>query len=456
VTAASGRALELAERAYRLAEADEAEAFAHRERSGLARFAGSQVHQPTLIENESVLIRVVRDGRVGSASTNRIDEDGLRGAARRAEAAADSAPPDPGFPGLAPPAEAPQVEGWDAETAGLTPEEQAQQAHSAIHAATGIELFGYFTSGETEVAVASSTGLAVCQAMTDASVVALAASADESGWAQGCSWRVGELDPPQIAREAVEKARRTGQAVETAPRTYRAVLEPYAFADLLFAFGYSSLNGLALLEERSYLAGRLGEHVFHESFTLIDDGLDPMGLPKAFDFEGVPKQCVTIVENGVPKDVVWDRRTAARAGDRASTGHALPAPSQGFGPMAFNLSVKPGDASLDELVERVEDGIYVTRLHYLSVVDPREGIITGMTRDGTFRIEDGQVGEPLVNLRFTTSLPELIRNLLGLTSRLTLVSSSDFYGERYPTASLVPDIATESFTIVGTGSAPGL
>ncbi len=450
------RALELAERAHRLAEADEAEAFAHCERSGLARFAGSQLHQPTLIENESVLIRVVRDGRVGSAATNRIDEEGLRNAARRAEAAADSAPPDPGFPGLAMPAEPPDVAGWDAETAALTPEEQAQYAHSAIKAASGIGLFGYFTSGETEIAVTSSTGVAVHQAMTDASVVALAASADESGWGQACSWRVGELDPPQIAREAVDKARRTGQAVEAEPRTYRAVLEPYAFADLLLAFGHSSVNALALLEERSYLAGRIGQQVFHENFTLVDDGLDPRGLPKAFDFEGVPKQRVTIVENGVPKDVVWDRRTALRAGDRSSTGHALPAPSQGYGPMAFNLSVKPGDASLDELVERVGSGIYVTRLHYLSVVDPREGIITGMTRDGTFRIEDGEVTEPLVNLRFTTSFPELVRNLLGLTSRLTLVSSSDFYDERYPTASLVPDIATESFTIVGSGSTPGL
>jgi predicted Zn-dependent protease len=124
--------------------------------------------------------------------------------------------------------------------------------------------------------------------------------------------------------------------------------------------------------------------------------------------------------------------------------------------MAFNLAVKPGDASLDELVEVVGDGIYVTRLHYLSVVDAREGIITGMTRDGTFRIEDGQIGEPLVNLRFTTSFPELARNLLGLSSRVSLVSSADFYDERYPTASLVPGVATESFTIVGSGSAPGL
>jgi predicted Zn-dependent protease len=450
-------ALDLAARAIRMCEADESEALAHRERSGLARFAGSQVHQPTLIENASVLLRVVRGGRVGSASTNRTDEEGLLAAARRAEAAADAAPPDPEFPGLAPPGEPAAVDGHDEATAALTPEDQAGAAWSAIQAADGIGLFGYFTSGETELAVASSTGLAVSQALTDASVLALAASDMESGYAEACSWRVGDLDPAAVAGEALDKARRTRNAKELPPGRYRAVLEPYAFAELLFAFAYSSINGLAFIEDRSYLSGRIGEQAFHESLTLVDDGLDPGGLPKAFDFEGVPKERVTIVEDGVVRDVVWDRRTAARAGGgRRSTGHALPAPAQGWGPMPMNLAVRRGDATMDDLVERVEDGIYVTRLHYLSVVDGRDGIITGMTRDGTFRIENGGVTTPLVNLRFTTSFPDLLRDLLGLTGQVTRVSTADFYDDRYPTASLVPGVATESFTIIGTGSGPGL
>ena len=171
----------------------------------------------------------------------------------------------------------------------------------------------------------------------------------------------------------------------------------------------------------------------------------------------MPKQRVTIVERGVSKDVVWDRRTAKQAGEgRASTGHALPPSAQGYGPMAFNLSVAGGDASRDELVERVGDGLYITRLHYLSVVDPREGILTGMTRDGTFRIEGGRVTTPLVNLRFTLSFPKLLERLLGLSREVTLVNRSDFYGERYPSGTLVPAAATEAFTIVGTGSEPGV
>jgi PmbA protein len=452
------RALELAERAWRAVEADEADAVAQVEESGFARFASSEVHQPTLISDETITLRVVRDGRIGSAVTNRTDDEGLREAARRAAEAADSSKPDPDYPGLQPPVEVPDVEGFDEATAALTAEEQAALAAAAIEAAPTYGLFGYFTSGVTQLAVSSSTGHAVSQTMTDASVLAIAASNDASGYAEATSWRAFELDPAAVAVEASEKAARTKGAVELEAGTHRAVLEPYAFSELLWYFGFTSLNALACLENRSYFSGRIGEKIFDETFTLVDDGLAPQGLPKAFDFEGVPKQPVVIVEDGVAKDVVWDRRTAKRADreERVSTGHALSAPAQGFGPVPLNLSVTGGDASRDELVERVGEGIYVTRLHYLGVVDPREGIITGMTRDGTFKIDGGKVTKPLVNLRFTTSFPKLVESLVGLGNDVELVNRSDFYDERYPFGTLVPTVATEAFTIVGTGSGPGL
>ena len=451
----SPRAHELAERARRSAEGDEVDALAHIERSGFARFAESNVHQPTLIEDESVTIRVVRDGKVGSVSTNRTDEEGLRAAARRAAEAADNAPPDPSFGGLPAPAAVPDVDGFDEETAELGADEQARRAWAAIDAAPDVGLYGYFTSGVTEVAVASSASLAVSQSLTDVTVLALAASDGRSGFAEATSWKAGDVDAGAVAGEAAEKAARTSGAADTAPGTYRAVLEPYAFADLLWYFGFSSLGALSLLEGRSFLSGRLGERVFDPSFSLYDDALEPRGLPKAFDFEGVPKQRVALVEEGVAKDVVWDRRTGFRAG-RASTGHALAAPAQAQGPYPFNLSVPGGDASPDELVERVGDGIYVTRLHYLNLVDPREGIITGMTRDGTFRIEGGRVTKPLLNLRFTTSFPALVGALLGLSRDVKLVNQSDYYDERYPFGALVPTVATKAFTVVGSGSGPGL
>ena len=452
------RALELAERAVRAVEGDEADVSVHVESSGFARYAASAVHQPTLIRDETVTLRVVRDGRVGCATTNRTDDEGLVAAARHAAEAADSSPVDPSFAGLQQPASVPEVGGYDEASAAFTPEDQADAAAEAIAGAPDFGLYGYYTSGVTEVAVASTAGLAVSQSMTDVSVLALAACDDASGYAEATSWRASDLDPAAVAREAAEKAARTKSAGQIEPQTFRAVLEPYAISELLFYFAFTSLNALALLEGRSYLSGRLGEKLFDERFTLRDDGLDAETYPKAFDLEGVPKQPVLIVEDGVARDVVWDRRTAKQAGDgHVSTGHALAPPAQAFGPIPFNLAMSGGTASsVDELAELVDDGIYVTRLHYLGVVDPREGIITGMTRDGTFRVEGGKVTTPVVNLRFTTSFPALVAGLLGLTEETTLVNRSDFYDERYPFGTLVPAVATDSFTVVGTGSGPGL
>ncbi len=436
----------------------EAEAVAHVEHSGLARFAGSEVHQPTLIENTMVTLRVVEDSRAGVATTNKIDANGLAEVAERARAAARSAPPDDSFPGLAPPADPPKVEGYDEDTAQLGPEEQAQLASAAIDAGAEVPVYGFFTSAMSELAVASSMGLSVQQRMTDATALVVAADENGSGYAEQTAWRAGGIDPARVAQEAAEKARRTKGAAEIEPGVYRAVLEPYAFADLLDYFSHDSFGALGLLEERSYFTGRLGEKVFDEKISITDDALDPRGLPKAFDFEGTPKQRVEIVQDGVARGVVWDRTTAVQAKNgQASTGHAPPAELRDWGPLPSALSVSPGDvASVEELAMLVGDGLYITRLHYLGVIHPREGIITGMTRDGTFRIRGGEIAEPLVNLRFTATVSEFLRDVLGLTSKAALVNSQNFYGERYPYGVLAPAIASERFAVTGVGSKPGI
>jgi len=436
----------------------EAEAVAHSEHSGLARFAGSEVHQPTLIENLVVTLRVLHGNRAGVATTNRIDDEGLAELVQRASAAAESAPPDETFAGLAPPAQLPDVQGYDEATAGLGPGDQARLAAAAIDAAGDIPVYGFFTSGVSELAVASSTGVRVEQRMTDATALVVAAGEGCSGYAERTAWKADGVDPAAVTREASAKAERTRGAGTLEPGVYRAVLEPYAFADLLEYFSHDSLGALGLLEKRSYLSGRMGERVADEKITIRDDPLDPQGLPKAFDFEGTPKQPVLLVEDGIARGVVWDRTTAAQAQNgAATTGHAGPVESRDWGPLPYSLSVAPGEAeSVDALAELVGDGIYVTRLHYLGVIDPREGIVTGMTRDGTFRIRDGKIAEPLVNLRFTVSVPDLLREVYALTRTASLVNSQNFYGERYPYGVLAPALAAARFTITGVGSTPGI
>jgi PmbA protein len=451
-------AVDLAERAVAAAEGDGVEAIVQAERSGFARFAGSEVHQPTLIENVSVFVRVVRGKRVGAAAANRVDDEGLRDLARRAGEAAEAAPEDPDLPPLAGGSKLPDVEGNDEETAALGPGDQARLAAEAIAGAGDTPIYGFFTSGTATVAVVTSAGFAGEQTSTDTLALALAATDGVSGYAEQTSWAVRNVDPGAVAREAVELAGRTANADELAPGTYRAVLGPYAVGELLQYFAYDTFSGLALIEERSYLAGKLGERHFDERISIADDPLDPSGLPKQFDFEGVPKQRVTLVENGVLRDAVWDSASAARAGgSQRSTGHAPPPAFRRWGPLPFALSLGGGEAeSVDELVELIGDGIYITRLHYLGIVEPRQGILTGMTRDGTFRIREGKLAEPLVNLRFTVSVPNLLADVPGLTRETTLANEAAFYDERFAYGALVPALATARFDVTGNGGPPGI
>ena len=451
-------ALELAQRALAAAEGDEAEAVVQSERSGFARFADSEVHQPTLIENAVVQLRVVRDGRLGAALTNRVAGEELRGLARRAAEAADLAPPDPDFPGLAPPEPYPEVEAYDEETASLSAEEQARLAGHAITAAGPLAAYGFFTSAVSELAVASSTGVSAHQAMTDATALVIAAGDDVSGYAEQTAWQAAGVDPEAVGREAARKAEQTSGASSLEPGRYAAVLEPYALGELLQWFAWDSFSGLGLIEERSALCGRIGERIADPKVSIQDDPLEPAGLPKAFDFEGVPKRRVPLIEEGIARGVVWDRATAARASNgQVSTGNAPAPPIRIYGPLPSALSVAPGEAeSVEELATLIGDGIHITRLHYLGIVNPREGVITGMTRDGTFRIRDGRIAEPLVNLRFTVALPDLLAEVPGLTRERQLVNQSQFYDERFPQGVLCPALATARFNVTGTGSRPGI
>jgi predicted Zn-dependent protease len=447
----------LAETVLAAAGEEAAEALVRTERSGFARFAASELHQPTLVADTTVQLRVLRGQRSGTASTNRLDEAGIAELVRRAREAAESATPDDELPPLAPPGAAPAIEGWDDATARLDGDGQARLALAAIDASS-LPLYGFFTSGATEFAVASTTGLRAHQRTTDATVRVIAADEGASGYAERTAWSAALIDPAATACEAVARAERTRNAGTIEPGVYRAVLEPYALGELLQWLAFDSFSALGLLDGASFLAGKLGERLFDPAVTIYDDALDPAGLPKAVDFEGVPKQRVALVEAGVARGVVWDSSTAARAGDgSASTGHAMPSAQRAWGPFVSALAMDGGDApSLEALAEAVGDGIHVTRLHYLSVVSPREGIITGTTRDGTFRIRGGRVAEPLVNLRFTVSVPELLGELLGLTRARLLTCQSDFYDERFAFGALMPGIATARFAVTGSGSSPGL
>ena len=214
------------------------------------------------------------------------------------------------------------------------------------------------------------------------------------------------------------------------------MLEEYAVAEMLEFMSYIGFSALAAQEERSFM--RHGERITGDAVSIWDDGLDPSGLPAPFDFEGVPKQRVDLIKNGVASGLVYDMQTATREG-RASTGHGLPAPNTD-GPFAVNLFMQPGATPKAELASEIKRGIWVTRFWYVRIVQPKASIITGMTREGTFLIEDGRITRPVKDLRFTQSMLEALEGTLAI-SRGTKLQIGEFIG-----ASRVPALRLKAFT----------
>jgi predicted Zn-dependent protease len=447
-------ALDIAERALALAGAD-MQVTVVRERSLLSRFARSAPTQATEIDDTTVEILAVRDGHTASATTNRLDDEALRTAARRAEAGAlASARSGTGLhPGLAAPAPARSHAGFDAETAMRDPALAAAALSEAFAVAAehDLEAFGVWTVGAVRTAIASTTGLALDDELTDAFVkVVCRDDSGRSGYAAGTAVAASAIDAGELARRAAAKVS-DAPLGQLGPGSYPVVLEPEAVGLLLEFLGDLAFNGLGHAEGRGALSERMGTCVAAPAIDLADSTRVPDTLPRAFDFEGVPKAPIALIQNGVAAGVVHDRRSAAVAGGGASsTGHATAPGGSPHGPSPTNLVLAGGGAAdVAELLSTVERGIYVTRLWYVNTVREKETLLTGMTRDGTFLIEDGQITQPLHDVRFTDSVLRLLGATEELTSTQRLVSEGEFYGRRFAYGVLCPALRADGFRVTG-------
>jgi PmbA protein len=303
-----------------------------------------------------------------------------------------------------------------------------------------VTAYGSFSTGTETVAVANSKGIRTGGTRTVSQLLTVSMGPDGgTGYAEQAAVDATTIDAAAIGRQASQTARVSANAVALDAGDYPVVLEEYAVVDLLDMLGYLGFSALAVQEERSFV--ELGKRVGSELVTIVDDGRDPSGLPMAFDYEGVGKQRVPLLEAGVCAGVVYDAQTAARDGVR-STGHGLPAPNA-YGPFPLNQVMSAGTTPRDELVGGLERGLLVTRFHYTNPVHPKLAIVTGMTRDGTFLVEDGAVVGPVRNLRFTQSYLDAMAAVVAVSrERKTL---RGFLG-----GVVVPALRLESWTFTGT------
>jgi len=383
--------------------------------SSLTRFANSQIHQNVSEFNAVLGVKAVVGKRIGYATTNKVTNDAVKSVVERAVSFAKHSEENSDFVSLPHPKPIKEIPAFDEQTATYSPEERARAVQDMLAEASklGASGAGSFSTGYEESAVMNSLGIRAYEAISLASLTTVMTCDSGSGYADRISERVGDFDPLETAIEAAQRSvdARNPQPIEAGE--YDVVLLPYAVAEMLDFLAYMGFGALAVQEGRSFMCGKFGQQITGENITIWDDGLDPRGLPRPFDPEGVPKQRVDLIVNGKANAVVYDSYTAHRE-EKESTGHATGG-SGSFGPYPTNMFMSPGDSSVDEMIATTKTGLLVTRFHYVNVIHPILTTITGMTRDGTFLIENGKVTKPVRNLRFTDNILERLSNTVMIS-----------------------------------------
>jgi PmbA protein len=410
------RAEEIVERALSLAEGDEADAFCILSDRSLTRFAESRLHQNMAERSASLTIRVIVDGRSGVASTSSVDPEAIGRAAALARTLATRGERDPAFRGLHRSAPRASGDSFDEETAALTPRAKAESLVRIFdqEKPAGIRFAGSWATGSSAVATGNSHGVrqSAPATVSDASFIAL--TEDTSGFATGISRAFRGTRVQDLAREASHKAllsRGTTAGIPTGAVT--VILEPPALAEIFEWLNTIAFNGQSMIDGSSFMSGNLGKAFLGENVSILDDAGEPELLPFPFDMEGLPKRRVPLVERGVIRTPLVDRYAADRLGvEPTASAASLGSEEHGIG---LHLTMDGGRSSVEEMIAATERGIWITRFHYLNgLLDPKSAMMTGMTRDGTFLIEDGRLAGRLPNLRWTQSIVEAFRSIAEL------------------------------------------
>jgi predicted Zn-dependent protease len=391
----------------------------------LTRFANNVIHQNLAEENYVLSVRTAFDGRTARATTNKFDEESLKRVVQASESLAKVQHPDTDLlPVPANPGEGsgPVPSRYFAQTAAVTPEQRAEAVRKMVAVAHKHKLTtaGVFSTSQSVEGIFNSRGLSEWHQQTSSEISITMLASDSSGWQKANSPNVDHLDAETLAQIAAEKAFTSAKPKEIPAGKYTVILEAPAVLDMV-GFMFYDFGGLAILDQRSFLTGRVGNKLFGENIDIWDDVAHPLQSGTPFDGDGVRRKRVQLVEKGVPKRLVYARATAKKmneseykdkVGPIEPTGHGFPIPNEiGDAPMNIVFGAPQHPKTLEQMIASTERGILVTRLWYIREVDPYEKILTGMTRDGTFYVEDGRVRHGVRNFRFNESLIHMLSNV---------------------------------------------
>jgi PmbA protein len=406
--------------------ADEVEVLFYGGKTALTRFANNIIHQNVAEENYSVSVRTAFGGRTARATTNKLDEESLKRVVQASESLAKVQHPDPDLLPMPDAGEGARATRATpnrhfAQTAAVTPELRADGVKKIVSVANRHKLTtaGIFSSAESVEGIFNSRGLTSWHTQTSSEISITMLAGDSSGWQKANYPDVSQQDPAGLAEVAARKALESASPREIPPGKYIVILEPAAVLDLV-GFMFFDFGGLSILEQRSFLNNRVGARIFGPNINVWDDASHPLQAGAPFDGEGIPRQRMQLIENGVVRRLVYARATAEKmkrsehkdkVGPVAATGHGFALPNEmGEAPMNIvfdTLATK----TVEQMVASTERGVLVTRLWYIREVDPYEKILTGMTRDGTFYVEEGKVRHGILNFRFNESLLHMLSNV---------------------------------------------
>jgi len=383
-------------------------------RGALTRFANNTIHQNVSEQDQWISVRVLFDQKTARATTNRFDADSIRSVVEQAVALTRAASPDPELLPLAHPFPIPEIPRFDSATAGESPMDRARSVAQAIRVVeqAGQTAAGFYSNGQSVEAIFNSVGVSALHSETMAQCSITAMAEDSSGWVKASAVTSSAIDTVEMARSASEKARLSRDPRKVDPGRYTVVLEPAAVLDLVGQM-FGDFSATALDDQRSFLTDRLGKKLFGDNIHISDDVAHPLQAGVPFDGEGVRRRKLKLVDAGVPLEVAYSRASARKAGVEP-TGHGFPVPNE-IGEAPLNIVISGGSTPVEQMIASTERGILVTRFWYIREVDPFAKIMTGMTRDGTFLIEDGRVTHGLRNFRFNQGLIEMLNNVESLS-----------------------------------------
>jgi len=405
-------------------EADQTEAVYIGGESGLTRFANSAIHQNVSERNSRIYFRAILGKKIGVASTNSFIKEDLEKTLGNATEIARNQKENPDFPGLPTKQDFTKIGTYFEKTAHFSPTQRAEAVKKIFDKAKALQLTcaGSFSTGDSEIAVVNTNGVACYQPLTSAYLNLIVMGDNSSGFSDQLSRDVDQIGLDNLAEIATAKCMESKDPKELEPREYQVILESSAVAALVEWMNYIGFGSKPFQEGTSFLSNRIGQKIMGDNVTMHDDGVDESGIAFPFDFEGVPKQKVMLIEEGVAKGVVYDSISAHKEGKK-STGHAL-TPDNAEGTFAMNLFIQGGDSSLEKMIESVRRGILVTRFHYINgLLDTTKALLTGMTRDGTFWVEDGKIKHGIKNLRFTESMLKAFSNVQQVSKERKIVAS---------------------------------